>query len=130
MEEAVKQLQTSRGMPPNGIVGPPVWNALGLTLDISRPVMPASQPTNNTCYAAAATMVIGPQASASFQVGATPPGVAPDDYWASSFAKQFSWELEYGTSYLPDALVIRGRCRLARYTGSSWETTSGASPQP
>jgi len=105
MEEAVKQLQTSRGMPPNGIVGPPVWNALGLTLDISRPVMPASQPTNNTCYAAAATMVIGPQASASFQVGATPPGVAPDDYWASSFAKQFSWKLEYGTSYLPDALA-------------------------
>src|SRR5215469_13948430 len=72
MDAAVRAFQRSKRLKDDGIVGPLTWAALGLTLDISRPVKPASQPTNDTCYAAAATMVLGPAASMSFAPGPTP----------------------------------------------------------
>ena len=105
MDSAVRVFQRTKGLKEDGIVGPLTWRALGLTLDVNRPVSPTGQPTNDTCYAAAATMVLGPTGSASFNPGPTPQGVAGDDHWARAFARQFSWPLEYGTTYLPDALA-------------------------
>jgi len=101
MDAAVRNFQRSKRMTPTGVVDAATWRALGVTLDASKPVVPASQPSNNTCYAAAATMVLGPQASASFDPGPTPAGQASDDYWARSFASQFSWTLEYGMTPMP-----------------------------
>ena len=110
MDAAVKRFQTSKRMAPTGVVDSMTWQALGLKLDITKPVSPASQPTNNTCYAAAATMVLGPMASASFTPGATPAGQADDDYWARTFASQFNWTLEYGMTPTPTLLAnyLRG----------------------
>jgi Putative peptidoglycan binding domain len=105
MDAAVKKFQTSKKLPPNGVVDAPTWKALGLTLDIDKNVKPASQPTNDTCYAAAATMVLGSEGSKSFTPGATPAGQASDDYWARSFASQFGWSLEYGMTPMPVALA-------------------------
>jgi peptidoglycan hydrolase-like protein with peptidoglycan-binding domain len=105
MDAAVKVFQRSKRLKDDGIVGPLTWRALGLTLDINRPVSPSSQPTGNTCYAAAATMVLGPTGAKSFAPGPTPPGVAADDHWATSFSRQFSWPLEFGMSPMPNALV-------------------------
>jgi Putative peptidoglycan binding domain len=105
MDTAVKTFQRSKRLKDDGIVGPLTWGALGLTLDVNQVVIPASQSTNDTCYAAAATMVLGPSASMSFNPGPTPPGVAADDHWARSFSRLFSWQLEYGMTPMPSALV-------------------------
>jgi peptidoglycan hydrolase-like protein with peptidoglycan-binding domain len=105
MDTAVRAFQRSKRLKDDGIVGRLTWGALGLTLDISRPVSPSSQPTSDTCYAAAAAMVLGPAAAMSFAPGPTPPGVAPDDHWARTFSRMFRWRLEYGMSPMPNALV-------------------------
>ena len=105
METALKLFQRSKKLKDDGVAGPQTWRALGLTIDIDRPVIPASQPDSVTCYAAAATMVVGPQASKSWEPGPAPAGVAKDDWWAESFSKQFGWKLEYGMSPLPQGLV-------------------------
>ena len=112
MDAAVKKFQTSKRIPANGVVDAATWKALGLTIDIDKNVKPASQPTNDTCYAAAATMVLGSEGSKSFTPGATPAGQASDDFWARSFASQFGWSLEYGMTPMPVALanyLQRGR---------------------
>lgn len=101
-EAAVKAFQRSSRLKDSGVVDAATWSALGLTLDINWPVIPSSQPTNDTCYAAAATMLLGSRASGSFNSTAAPAGVAPDDYFAREFAKQFSWRLEYGLTPMPN----------------------------
>jgi hypothetical protein len=105
MEDAVKTFQRSKKLKDDGKVGNLTWGALGLTVDVSRTVVRASQPTSDTCYAAAATMVFGGKGSASFDPGPTPPGTPADQYWAESFSQQFSWGLEYGMTPLPSGLV-------------------------
>ena len=104
-DEAVRKFQRSKHITDDGKVGPVTWRNLGLTMEVNRVVNLSSQPTNNTCYAAAATMVLGPQASMSFDPGVAPAGVQPDDHWARSFADVFSWHLEYGMSPMPGALA-------------------------
>jgi hypothetical protein len=105
MDEAVRLFQRSKRLKDDGVVGRLTWSALGLSLDISHRVTLASQPTSNTCYAAAATMVLGPIGSKSFAPGPNPPGINPDDHWARSFVRQFSWSLEYGMTPMPQALA-------------------------
>ena len=105
MDTAVRAFQRSKHLKDDGIVGPLTWKALGLTLDINKVVIRSSQPTNDTCYAAAATMVLGPEASASFDPGPVPPGAAADNHWAEAFSQQFDWDLQYGITPMPNALA-------------------------
>jgi hypothetical protein len=104
-ENAVKAFQGVSGIGVDGSVGPDTWHALGLSIDMERWVVPASQPTDDTCYAAAATMVLGPEGGISFNPGPVPPGARPDDHWAQQFAAQFNWQLEFGMTPTPATLV-------------------------
>lgn len=111
MDTAVRAFQRTEGITAkrikdDGIVGRLTWRKLGLTIDINRIVNLASQPTNDTCYAAAASMAIGPGAAMSLDPGPAPPGVQPDNHWAQSFSRQFPvWRLKYGISPLPSLLA-------------------------
>ena len=110
-DAAVRTFQRGKRIKDDGIVGRLTWGKLGLTIDINQMVNLASQPTNDTCYAAAASMVIGPGAAMSLNPGPVPPGVRPDDHWAQSFSRQFlSWRLEHGMSLTPIGLAtfLRG----------------------
>lgn len=104
-DAAVRAFQRFKHLSIDGDVGPITWRALGITIDIEKPVTLASQPSNDTCYAAAATMVLGLYAARSWAPGPTPPGKAADDHWAEEFSKQFSWTLQYGVSPRPSMLA-------------------------
>jgi hypothetical protein len=106
MKAAVETFQRTMNLKDDGIVGRLTWGRLGIKTDINKIVVRASQPTNDTCYAAAATMVIGPRGAMSFRAGPAPPGVQLDDHWAQSFSREFpSWRLEYGMSPMPSAIA-------------------------
>ncbi len=118
-DKAVRVFQRAKHIKDDGIVGRVTWGKLGLTIDINQFVILASQPTNDTCYAAAASMVIGQQAAMSFNPGPKPPGIQPDDHWARSFSRQFpSWQLQYGMSPMPIALATFLRCRAFWFAGN------------
>lgn len=105
-EAAVRRFQESKRIAVDGIVGPVTWRELGITTDVERNVQLAGQPSSDTCYAAAATMLLGPGAAMSFDPGPVPAGTRPDDHWARSFADQFlGWTLQYGVSPLPAMLA-------------------------
>src|SRR5579872_6942064 len=48
MEAAVKAFQHSKLLKEDGIVTPAIWQALGLKIDLTRPVSLASQPSSDT----------------------------------------------------------------------------------
>jgi hypothetical protein len=116
MQEAVRLFQRSKRLDDDGIVGPKTWGALGLTTDVNQQVTLSAQPDSVSCYAAAATMVLGPGASMSYQAGTAPPNVKPDDYWAEKYSLQFNWKLEYGQTPTPgflSSLLRRGPLWMA-----------------
>lgn len=114
MDQAVRTFQQSKRLKVDGIVGPRTWGALSLQLEINNQVTLQGQPSNDTCYAASASMILGPQGSLSYNAGATPPGIDPGDYWAQQYANLFGWKLEYGQSW-----TVIGLSHLLR-SGPLW----------
>jgi hypothetical protein len=104
-DDAVRKFQRSKRIKDDGKVGPTTWGRLGLRIDINKAVTLSSQPTSDTCYAAAATMVLGPQGQMSFNPGPTPANTAADDHWAQSFADVYAWHIQHGMSPMPQALA-------------------------
>ena len=57
--QQVQALQKKKKLVPDGIVGPKTWGALNVTVDINHRITLYAQPTNMTCWSAAATMMTG-----------------------------------------------------------------------
>ena len=72
-EAAVKQFQASRRLVVDGIVGRNTWRSLGVTIDVSHRVILYGQPTNMTCWSAAATMLLGTNMSVASGSATTGP---------------------------------------------------------
>src|SRR5262245_42147235 len=58
-QAAVTAFQTRERIGVDGTIGSTTWNRLGLTTDITHSVRLFPQPTNMTCWSAAATMIVG-----------------------------------------------------------------------
>jgi hypothetical protein len=85
----LRTFQTRSWLTPDGIVGVQSWAALGVKIDISHHVTLFPQPTNMTCWSAAATMLF--QSNMSVGAGnaavAASGGLASDHWNIAVFAR-------------------------------------------
>ncbi len=115
-EAAVKNFQRTKRLRPDGIVGPLTWRALGITIDIAHRIRLYGQPTNMTCWSAAATMLLGTNMS----VGPGDAALGPSGGLNASYnnVKAFadSWGLDF---HPPQSWTVRGIAELLR-RGPLW----------
>lgn len=76
-KEGVEAFQSGSSLTPDGIVGPLTWGALGLRHDIEHDVTLRPQPSNVSCWSAAATMLLGPMSVDSGGATRAPGGGLP-----------------------------------------------------
>jgi hypothetical protein len=113
---AVKQFQGSKRLSPDGIVDPNTWRALGVTVDVSHRITLYGQPTNMTCWSAAATMMTG--IPMSFGPGAASTG--PSGGLRTSFANIQAFADTHGLRmHAPQSWLITGLAGLMR-SGPLW----------
>jgi hypothetical protein len=122
---AVVAFQTRERIAPDGIVGPTTWARLGLTIDITHPVTKYGQPTDMTCWSAAATMILGGnlsvgpgRATLSFLGGLEP---APHN--VEVFGRGLGWRM-----YYPQTWTVRGLAELLRRK-PAWAVGGGTTPK-
>jgi hypothetical protein len=115
-EAAVKTFQARTALRKDGIVGDATWQKLGIQTDIEHRVRLYGQPTNMTCWSAAATMLfgtnmcVGPagaEMSASGGLKNTPQNI-------KTFAKNLGLRMHY-----PQSWTVQGITELIRW-GPLW----------
>jgi hypothetical protein len=106
----VRAFQTSRHLFPDGVVGPATWGALGLTVDIDKNVKLFPQPTNMSCWSAAATMLFG-----NMSVGAGGASVGSTGGLGSSHANVQAFAQAHGLiMHSPMSWSVAGLAGLLR----------------
>ncbi len=115
-EATVKQFQGTKRLTTDGIVGPKTWNALGVIIDISHRIQLYGQPTNMTCWSAAATMLLGTNMS----VGPGNAVVGPAGGLNPSFTNVKKFADSLGLHFhAPQSWTVRGIAELLR-RGPLW----------
>lgn len=111
----VKAFQSGKHLTPDGMVGPRTWGALSIKIEIDHRVTLFPQPTNMTCWSAAATMLFG-----NMSVGAGGAVVTPSGGLASSFANVQAFSRAHGlTMHAPMSWTTQGLASLLR-RGPLW----------
>jgi hypothetical protein len=111
----VKAYQSSHRLTPDGIVGMNTWRALGVTIEIDHPVRLFPQPTNMTCWSAAATMLVGNMSVGPGGAVITPSGgLGPAHDNVAAFARAFGF-----TMHAPMTWTVQGFAGLLR-RGPLW----------
>ena len=111
----VKAFQSAKNLNPDGIVGPRTWGALKITIDIDQHVILFPQPTDRTCWSAAATMLFG-----NISVGPGDAAVTPNGGLESTQANVQAFARAHGlTMHPPMSWTIRGLADLLR-RGPLW----------
>jgi hypothetical protein len=111
----VQAFQTGAKLSPDSIVGPNTWKALGLVVDINHPVKLFAQPTNMTCWSAAATMLVG-----NMSVGPGGASVGPTGGLGSAYANVEAFAKAHRfTMHPPMTWSVNGFADIAR-RGPLW----------
>ena len=95
---------------PDGIVGPRTWGGLNITIDIDNRVTLFPQPTNMTCWSAAATMLFG-----NMSVGSGGAAVSPSGGLGSAYANVQAFARAHGlVMHAPMSWTNQGLAGLVR----------------
>lgn len=115
-DAAIRQFQASKGVISNGIVDANTWRSLGVTNDISQRVKLYGQPTDMTCWSAAATMLLGIAMSVGPGSAATGPkgGLKPSFSNVKNFADSYGLHM-----HAPQCWAVPGIANLLR-RGPVW----------
>jgi len=112
----VNAFQSGKRLKPDGIVGPLTWRALNITVDIEHRVILFPQPTNMTCWAAAAAMLFG----SNMSIGAGSAVISPSGGLGSAQANVEGFARAYGlTMHAPMTWTTQGFAGLVR-RGPLW----------
>jgi hypothetical protein len=118
---ALKKFQSLNQLTQDGVAGSNSWRKLGLTTDINQPVIRFAQPTNMSCWSAAATMVMGNMSVGPGRAALSSSGglkVEPENI--QTFARGLGLNMEYPLSW-----TVQGLAGLLR-RGPLW--VAGAQP--
>jgi hypothetical protein len=111
---AVRSFQSSRRLT-LGAVGPDTWRALGITIHIDHHVVLFPQPSNMTCWSAAATMLFG-----NMSVGPGGAAVSPSGGLNSAQANVEAFARAFGLTVQPPMTwTVQGFAGLLR-RGPLW----------
>ena len=107
---AVVAFQRQERLVPDGVAGPQTWKRLGLATDITHAVRLFAQPTNMTCWSAAATMIIGNMSvgPGGASLGADG-GMNPTPQNIEQFGRSLGWRLHH-----PQTWSVAGLADLLR----------------
>ena len=119
---AVLAFQQKNHLAPDGMVGRATWSKLGLMHDITHAVRLFPQPTNMTCWSAAATMIIGNLSVGPGGANLAGGGLAPDPANIKKFADGMGWQMHY-----PQTWTVSGLTSLLRRK-PVWTVGGGSSP--
>jgi len=121
--EMVIAFQARQRIHQDGVVGHTTWSRLGIMIDVTHPVQLFPQPTNMTCWTAAASMIIGNMCVGPGTATLAPSGgMNPDPQNIRRFGEGLGWKMHY-----PQTWTVNGLASLLRRK-PVWAVGGGASP--
>jgi hypothetical protein len=126
-QEALVAFQRTAGvMPANGIAGPGTWQHLGPITERMHRIVGYNQPDDNTCWSAAATMMlggnmsVGPGAATLLRDMASRHQLEASLSNVEAFVRGLGWHMVNNTTSPPASQVIQAVLR-----GSAWVAFQG-----
>jgi hypothetical protein len=113
---ALATFQDRHRISSGGTVDNGTWRALGVTIDIDHPVTLLPQPTNMTCWSAAASMLFGDRSVGSGGAATTSSGGLQSSHSnVEAFADSFGL-----TMHPPRSWTVRGLADVLSRSGPLW----------
>ena len=119
---AVAAFQGSQRLNADGIAGSQTWRSLGIKYDITHSVRLFPQPTNSSCWSAAATMIMGNMSVGPGGAAIPGGGLDPSPNNVLMFARGLGWRVHY-----PQTWSVSGLASLLR-AKPVWAVGGGNSP--
>jgi putative peptidoglycan binding protein/papain like cysteine protease AvrRpt2 len=118
---AVTMFQGQQRIVADGRVGPDTWQRLGIRYDVTHRIQLYPQPTNMTCWAASATMIVGNMCVGPGRAAIPGGGLDPSPQNIEVFARGLGWRV-----YYPQTWGVAALGSLLR-RGPAWAVGGGSS---